>query len=953
MFNFRIKINLIYVLITGIIFFNGLAFAATGYGLSNIFTIDNRNSTIIETQFNRIPAVIPQHSFFNPARSTMPLKFAGEFLPDGTAPIDLGPLSVTARIQNPSQSNIKVKLKIKEYIDPAGNTHTKLFNGSYSESTYYRTIEPMSSSDLSVYVTPPSNDIGTWQVNLDLYQRKGATSLSDEKIATVPLTFTVKNPDEPTVSYPDFSNDALGNVLSPPEQITLTNTVWDVTYKTINALKFFCPDEIRGSVGASYTDYYEGLTELLGNIRRSAILKVKPKTIGSDIEYNITWYHSISQPYNLGMDRAVILAYIPDGIASSDLINSGSAHVLESQGQIKGLMWLINGADKRIWQTSGNRCEWIPRDLSFKFRADSVKGKKIQFLLQLQIGPFANASPNYQYLKDAPWVYDYNKWLTNPQDVCWYDIAVTDPVTIIDDSHQLAINRSLDYFLISDAGSIFLPYECTPTPTPSQETIVSWSDALPPPSIPSGFGLVSAIRMFGADPSVTLDKPATITLPFEYSGSEFEQLGIFRWEASISNWLAITTEINVAESLASAKITEPGIYAVLDSGVSLPPVPEVSLEFPVDGMAIQQHTPEFTWNDPIGDGWLYQVQVDDTPDFSSLVADEICTEPNIVLGQWLGEKTYYWRVRRLDQSGTVSQWTSAALFTITPDATPPVVLGVQPTNNAEITEGLPIISIHIVDNETAIDQTSITMTIDSNIVDCQYDIFQGTISYTPPVPLTPGGHTVNLVVVDVNGNETNVSWSFIISRYMNVKAKPFKGGIATPGGIIHVIDSNEMLIECESYSGYKFLNWSIQPEDTGIIETPYSLVTLVNLFGNATVAANFTRMEDFTSNGKVNFEDFAVFCRYWLKDDCVAPFWCDGIDLNQDGDVNIEDITIFVDEWLYNAELDILNLIDFAELANWWGAGSCESQNDCNGADLNFDGVVDLHDLLILSNNWL
>jgi hypothetical protein len=404
------------------------------------------------------------------------------------------------------------------------------------------------------------------------------------------------------------------------------------------------------------------------------------------------------------MDRAVILAYIPDGIASADLVDSGGAHVLEKDGQLKGLMWLINGVDKRIWGTTGrNRCEWIPRDLSFKFRADSVKGKKVQLSLQLQIGPFTGKNLMHNTLEQAPWVYNYSKWLTQPEEMYWYDIALTDPVTIIDDSHQLTINRALDYYLISDAGSIFLPYECTP----AQETVIYWSDAVNPPGIPSGFDLVSAIRMFGTDPSVTLDKPATITLPFEYSGSEFEQLGIFRWEASISKWLGVTTEIDTVESLASAKITKPGIYAVLDSGMSLPPVPDIILGFPVAGISIQQCTPEFTWYDPIGGGWLYQVQVDDAPDFSFPFAAEICTEPDIILAQWLEENTYHWRVRRLDLSGTVSRWSAIASFTVISDTTAPIVSKLQPADGAMVTEGLPIVSTRAIDNETAINPHSI------------------------------------------------------------------------------------------------------------------------------------------------------------------------------------------------------------------------------------------------------
>ena len=358
-------------------------------------------------------------------------------------------------------------------------------------------------------------------------------------------------------------------------------------------------------------------------------------------------------------------------------------------------------------------------------------------------------------------------------------------------------------------------------------------------------------------------------------------------------------------------------------------------------------------NDPIENGWLYQVQIDEGSDFSSPIADEICSEPNIILGIWLEDKTYYWRVRRLDQSDTVSQWTSTASFTVTPDITPPTVSEIKPADGAEVTEGLPIISVCVVDNQTAIDPNSIIMTIDSEIIDSQLNVLGGLIFYESGWPLVAGEHTVNLAVADIHGNETNTSWSFTIERCINLEAKPFRGGMTNPTNIIHVVDSNAVLLECEPYSGYKFLKWSIEPADSGVIELPYSLATTVNLLGNATVVANFTSVGDFTDNGKVGFEDFSVFGNYWQKDDCSTPLWCNGTDLTQDGVVNIEDLTLFSNEWLYDSSLDILNLIDFSNFANWWGVVTCEQQNDCNGADFNLDGYVDFDDLIILSDNWL
>ena len=45
-----------------------------------------------------------------------------------------------------------------------------------------------------------------------------------------------------------------------------------------------------------------------------------------------------------------------------------------------------------------------------------------------------------------------------------------------------------------------------------------------------------------------------------------------------------------------------------------------------------------------------------------------------------------------------------------------------------------------------------------------------------------------------------------------------------------------------------------------------------------------------------------------------------------------------------------INFIDFALFAEQWLQTNC---NDCNGADLNGDGVVGLDDLWQFAQNWL
>jgi len=56
---------------------------------------------------------------------------------------------------------------------------------------------------------------------------------------------------------------------------------------------------------------------------------------------------------------------------------------------------------------------------------------------------------------------------------------------------------------------------------------------------------------------------------------------------------------------------------------------------------------------------------------------------------------------------------------------------------------------------------------------------------------------------------------------------------------------------------------------------------------------------DYVQNNVVNLEDYAIFASYWLADNCAAPMWCGGADLDKTGDVGLLDLALFTDFWLY------------------------------------------------------
>jgi hypothetical protein len=56
---------------------------------------------------------------------------------------------------------------------------------------------------------------------------------------------------------------------------------------------------------------------------------------------------------------------------------------------------------------------------------------------------------------------------------------------------------------------------------------------------------------------------------------------------------------------------------------------------------------------------------------------------------------------------------------------------------------------------------------------------------------------------------------------------------------------------------------------------------------------------DIYTDGKNNFRDFAVFAQYWMRKDCaIYNNYCDWADLNFNGSVDIDDLIVLMSYWL-------------------------------------------------------
>jgi hypothetical protein len=74
-----------------------------------------------------------------------------------------------------------------------------------------------------------------------------------------------------------------------------------------------------------------------------------------------------------------------------------------------------------------------------------------------------------------------------------------------------------------------------------------------------------------------------------------------------------------------------------------------------------------------------------------------------------------------------------------------------------------------------------------------------------------------------------------------------------------------------------------------------------NCDSNAVVdmgAYEYYLVGDLNTTCGVDSNDFALFASHWLQTDCVRPDNCQGADLDRDGAVELADITLLAEHWL-------------------------------------------------------
>ena len=72
---------------------------------------------------------------------------------------------------------------------------------------------------------------------------------------------------------------------------------------------------------------------------------------------------------------------------------------------------------------------------------------------------------------------------------------------------------------------------------------------------------------------------------------------------------------------------------------------------------------------------------------------------------------------------------------------------------------------------------------------------------------------------------------------------------------------------------------------------------------NLQVALYNSPTRDWDDSGVVDLGDWVIFAAMWLRQDCAAPDWCGGTDLDKDGAVGLVDLLMFTDFWLWGTPL--------------------------------------------------
>ena len=108
----------------------------------------------------------------------------------------------------------------------------------------------------------------------------------------------------------------------------------------------------------------------------------------------------------------------------------------------------------------------------------------------------------------------------------------------------------------------------------------------------------------------------------------------------------------------------------------------------------------------------------------------------------------------------------------------------------------------------------------------------------------------------------------------------------------------------------------------------------------------------------VDSVDLRKFTSYWLNSDCNYPDWCESADISKNGKVDFNDFALFAENWLepWSGDLDVdrdVDLVDLRKFTSYWLNSDCNYPDWCEKADISKNSMVDFYDFALFAENWL
>jgi hypothetical protein len=675
--------------------FDGKVWILGGQGAGNLNDVWYSSSLagveLLESQVSRKPAVLDQKP-----HSTMPFIFSK----DGTTDYERGMLNLGVLVRNPTNSMKWVDLGVSKFTYPDGRTKTGLFCvddlgalGAGQTREGVVVLEPPH----PLLVDP---DAGEWQADVVLRERNSVFGTPYE-VGRVSFPFTLKPKEEVTVEPPAPVIDVAGgtavepDVLSDPQQRLYYEFVNSQPMMLLHPLSFHLYSLSLAFFGP-YFDFITDLKATADEVHGSAWIRLSGSPNSED-HYELTVDWSQVGATFFRYDRALVFVQLPQGMQRQHVLDPGLAKVVEGENGSLGLLWIVDAVDKKIWYNDRS----LPHRLHVVLDDASFTPYRLKASLLLQIGPFQNADEEYAHLRDAPWVYDYDKWQTDPFNVYWMSFSAMvqeRPVpsrSLTAPFEWVVLNHTLANDLVAGDADLHMQaftFDDTVTADWAIDTL------LPPP--PPGTEFASLGYQFSVQGAQSVRRPFTVCLPWIDSLADDGHLGVFHYDSAGRTWRLLSSSIaDTALHKASATAFEAGLYAILTSEDSLPLLPAVELRSPVRDTMVADYTPSFGWEDTSYlDGFWYQLQMDTTAGFAEplFTMSEDSTDGTMPDPTQPG--TYHWRVRRCDYSGFMGEWSPAERFTIIPVPEAPEL--VSPGHMTATADSCPLFAWSPVEGDT-------------------------------------------------------------------------------------------------------------------------------------------------------------------------------------------------------------------------------------------------------------